>query len=295
MLTGRVIKTIGGFAFVETAENTILRCTVRKKVKEAGRILPGDVVKYERLGPQEGVIEDIEPRTSCLERPSIANVSRVVAVITLKHPSLNLRLLDKILVVAENKGISPIICLNKSDLNEPGDARDLIDTYRRIGYPVVVTSAKTGAGIDELVQLLRGQISVFSGQSGVGKSSLLNAINPRLKLRVGDLGKWDEGRHTTRSVELFRLEGGGYVADTPGFQRLNCDSISSSELGLLFPEIARKMVGCEFRSCLHRGEKGCAVLRALEAGEVSPTRYENYLDMLDEIMEAEEAGKWVKR
>lgn len=279
---------------METPDGQVIRCTVRGKLKTYTRILPGDLVSYESAGADSGVVEDILPRTNCLERPAIANVSQVLLVTTLRQPGLNLNLMDRTLALIENHKLKAVICINKCDLYKPGEVDALSSLYGDMGYPVVVTSARTGQGIPELLGYLKDQVSVLSGRSGVGKSSLLNAINPEFKLRVGQLGRWDEGTHTTRTVELLRLSQGGYVADAPGFQRLDLNGVSSTQLSRLFRDIAAYAVECRFRSCLHWKEEDCAVKEAVRSGKISRSRYENYMNMLKEILEAEENKPWAR-
>ncbi|MGB9866770.1 MAG: ribosome small subunit-dependent GTPase A [Bacillota bacterium] len=295
MMVGRSLKVIGGFCFVETSSGQVVRCAVRGKLRGYGRVIAGDLVSYQRVGTDSGVVQDILPRSSCLERPAVANVTQVLVVATLRQPRLNLNLLDRTLALVEHHGLRAVLCINKCDLYSDGETDGLARMYGEMGYRVLVTSAHTGEGIGELLSLLRGQITVLSGRSGVGKSSLLNAINPEFKLRVGELGRWDEGTHTTRNVELLRLKEGGYVADAPGFQRLELAGVSSGELPKLFKDIAAYGGQCRFRSCLHWKENDCAVKQAVREGKISQSRYENYLNMLREILEVEESKPWERQ
>jgi len=208
----------------------------------------------------------------------VANPDQAVFIFACAQPAPHLRMLDRFLVAAERAEIPAIVCANKTDLAGADEPEALFGPYRRIGYPVVFTSAKTGAGVDQLRALLRGKLSVLSGPSGVGKSSLLNAIQPGLALAVSHVSELlQKGRHTTVARELIELAEGGYVADTPGLRAIAFWDIAPEELDAYFPEIRPLVEHCTFHDCTHENTPGCAVIRAVEEGTVSPERYDSYV------------------
>jgi len=269
------------------------RVRLRGRLRQQARsVLTGDkvIVAVRRSGVKSAVvIEAVEPRTTELYRPPVANVDQVILVFTLVQPEFNWALLDRQLVLAEAEELGVVLCLNKADLVEPEQIDPIVSVYRQIGYPVLVTSAKTGQGIDALEQALSHHISVFAGQSGVGKSRLLNSLNPEFRLQTGAVSaKIGRGRHTTRYVQLLPLGDQGWVADSPGFNYLELQHLSKEELPFCFPEFRRLQTSCRFTNCLHHQEPGCAVKQALEQGDIHPQRYANYLDMLEELRQWEE-------
>jgi ribosome biogenesis GTPase len=233
------------------------------------------------------VIEEVEERERAIirldPRPQgdyqqvlLANADQAVFVFASAHPSPRLRMLDRFLVIAEKQRIPAVIIANKIDLVE--DAKEIFGLYETIGYPVLYSSTKTGAGIEELKQVLAGKISAFAGPSGAGKSSLLNAMQPGLGLAVNEISRvMDKGKHTTVIRQLFPLEGGGYIADTPGWKSLALWDTEPEELDGYFPELRDLVQHCQFNDCTHTHEPGCAVRRALEEGTIHPERYESYL------------------
>ncbi|NLC51887.1 MAG: ribosome small subunit-dependent GTPase A [Firmicutes bacterium] len=244
----------------------------------------GDLVKIRPLQGNEGVIEDILPRTNYINRPPVANVSQLVAVLSASRPQLDYHLLDRLLVCAEKNDLRSLICINKIDLVEQNVIQRELEPYRKALYPVIFTSATREKGLDRLRSALKNNISVFAGPSGAGKSTLLNKLSPGANLRTGDVSrKGRRGRHTTRHVELLSLGDGSFVVDTPGFTRLNLEEITVEELGDLFPEILRRRGRCRFRNCLHEQESGCSIKKAVEDEEFSPARYKRYLLFLEEI------------
>lgn len=283
MLEGVILKGIGGTYEVETPEG-LLRCTLRGKLRLAvERVLVGDRVEVSAVGQGIGVVERILPRRNELIRPPVANIDQVLVVFAAKQPAPNLALLDRILVQAELMGLNCVVVFNKVDLDR-GGAEQLRSLYASVPYPVVLTSTHTGEGIEELRGVLQGKISVLAGPSGVGKSSLLNALNPRLDLETGQVSaKIERGRHTTRRVELLAFDQ-GYVADTPGFSSLHLEQGEENRLQFAFPEFRRFRDDCRFRGCLHRQEPGCAVLEAVERGEIARSRHEHYLLFLEEVV-----------
>ncbi|GAA3407046.1 ribosome small subunit-dependent GTPase A [Paenibacillus hodogayensis] len=298
MPEGVIVKALSGYYYVMPAENDAqetVQCRARGIFKKRGiSPLVGDRVVYGITENGEGTVDEIKPRTTELIRPPVANVDLAVLAFSLVEPALNLQLLDKFLVHTENAGLETIICLTKSDLLDDGGAEEerreqpepdeVKRVYEKIGYTVIVTSASTRDGIEEVRTRLAGRTSVFSGQSGVGKSSLLNALVPGLDLDTNAISlKLGRGKHTTRHVELIAVDGGGLVADTPGFSQLDFVQLEAEELSACFAEMKRLSAGCKFRGCLHQHEPGCQVLAALESGEIAASRYKHYLVFLQEI------------
>lgn len=284
-----------------TADPTSLRHSVRE-VREIDHVDPvavGDRVRLVEAGAGQGMIVEILPRASKLSRPApvpgkrlfeqviVSNADLILPVFSVVNPAPKWGLLDRYLVSAEAAQIPVLIVINKLDLawKNPGFDEE-IEVYRRIGYPVLLVSAATGKGVDELKQALEGKQSVLVGKSGVGKTSLLNAIQPGLGLRVkavsdGELGK---GRHTTTHLEMFRLEFGGTLVDTPGIREFGLWDIAAEELAYLFPEMAEFVGRCKFGlSCHHDREPGCAVRKAVTGGVISPYRYHSYMRLREEL------------
>ena len=284
MPEGRIIKALSGYYYVLDG-NEIWQCRARGIFKKKGiSPLVGDWVTYDQEQNQEGYIQTVENRKTQLVRPPIANVEQAVLVFSLAEPAFSRLLLDKFLVHTESAGLRSIICLSKADLL-PDGYQSIQDLYKGIGYYVLVTNRESGQGIDELKQLLQHQISVFSGQSGVGKSTLLNAILPDANLQTGQISeRLRRGKHTTRHVELIPVEG-GFVADTPGFSQLDFFNIEPEELGYYFVEFKEFIPDCKFRGCLHHSEPNCAVRTALDEGRIDRQRYDSYIQFLEEIRE----------
>ena len=297
-LPGLIIKAQSGFFQVHTDRGDFT-CHLRGKLKQQRRssdlVAIGDRVEIS-LQEEGGMIESVASRTRVLSRQApgrggrgstrqdpgaeqvlVANPDQVVLVFACAQPAPHLRMLDRFLVVAEVNTLPAIICANKGDLATPQAARDLFELYRGLGYSLVYTSAATGQGVDELRQLLRGRISVLSGPSGVGKSTLLNALQPGLGLQARAVSEATfKGRHTTVYSELLPLEGGGYVADTPGIRSLGLWDVQPEELDGYFVDIKPYVGSCEFGDCTHLSEPGCAVRRAVESGQIAHSRYESY-------------------
>lgn len=241
--------------------------------------LVGDRIMYVLTENGEGMVDEILPRESELIRPPVANVKLAVLLFSVREPDMNLNLLDKFLVHIEHSGLEPLIVLTKQDLaDDEGEATAQVkEMYEKIGYEVLVTSSLNGSGSEELRARLAGVISVFSGQSGVGKSTLLNRLVPSLELETGEISmRLGRGRHTTRHVELIDIGGGGFVADTPGFSQLDFLELGVEELSVCFREFASYAENCKFRGCSHLHEPGCKVMEALQAGEIADSRYEHY-------------------
>ena len=280
---GVVIKGIGGNYDV-ACEGEILRCRASAKIKHQKNLLAAGEYVELRLTDDGGYITERLPRRNGLIRPAIANIDQLVILCSQAPPVTDPYLIDKVSVVALYQGIQPIILLNKSDLHESGD---LYEAYQKAGFPVVRASAVTGEGIDEITDLLAGKISAFTGNSAIGKSSILNRIDSRFGLQVGDMSeKIARGRHTTRHVELFRLDNGGFVADTPGFSTFDAvrmEKLTKENLQQYFPEIDRFFAQCRFTDCKHIKEPGCVVREAVERGEIARSRYESYCMLYEEV------------
>lgn len=273
---GLIIKALSGFYYVKDGEETIC-CRARGIFrKRETSPLVGDMVEYELSGSDSGTITEILPRRNSFVRPACANIDFMVIIAAAVNPITDPFLIDRMTVVAENVGCHPIICINKCDLNR-GD--ELFGIYAETGYAVIRTSAVTGEGLEQLRQLLNGSICAFSGNSGVGKSSILNALDPGFCLNVGEVSeKLGRGRHTTRHVELFRL-GDTYIADTPGFASFDLEHfepLRKERLQYLFPEFAPFIGLCRFDDCAHMSEPDCAVSDAVSVGIISGSRYESY-------------------
>ena len=280
---GVVIKGIGGNYDV-ACEGEILRCRASAKIKHQKNLLAAGEYVELRLTDDGGYITERLPRRNGLIRPAIANIDQLVILCSQAPPVTDPYLIDKVTVVALYQGIQPIILLNKSDLHESGD---LYEAYQKAGFPVVRASAVTGEGIEEITDLLAGKISAFTGNSAIGKSSILNRIDSRFGLQVGDMSeKIARGRHTTRHVELFRLDNGGFVADTPGFSTFDAvrmEKLTKENLQQYFPEIDRFFAQCRFTDCKHIKEPGCVVRGAVERGEIAKSRYESYCMLYEEV------------
>jgi ribosome biogenesis GTPase len=289
-LQGLIIKAQSGFFTVETSQGFII-CQLRGKLKQGrakGDIATiGDQVQITVLTDGSGVVEEVEERKRAIvrldPRPQgdyqqvlLANPDQAVFVFACAHPSPRLRMLDRFLVIAEKQMIPVVIVANKIDLVE--DPKAIFGLYETIGYRVLYTSTKTGAGIEDLEITLMGKISALAGPSGAGKSSLLNAMQPGLGLAVSEISKaLNKGKHTTVTRQLFPLEGGGYVADTPGWKSLALWDTEPEEIDGYFPELRELVQHCQFNDCTHTHEPGCAVRRALEEGTIHRERYESYL------------------
>ena len=288
MLEGILVKGYGGFYYVKVGQER-WECSLRGKFrKQKQDFLAGDKIIFAPIDDLKGVIEGVGPRRNQLLRPLVANLDQVLVVIALANPDPDLLLLDRILLMVQREAVVPVICLNKADQVEEMKIQSIAGIYQSAGYQVVVASTKTGRGIDEIRQLLQNKISVFAGPSGVGKSSLLNALQPGLALKTGAVSeKIGRGRHTTRHVELMETTMGGLIADTPGFSQLDLPEMRRGELQEHYPEIWQRAPHCRFSSCLHNSEPDCAVKAALADGEIDPGRYGRYLMLLEQVIAKE--------
>lgn len=294
MPEGRIVKALSGFYYVDDG-NRVYQCRARGLFKKKGakvNPLVGDWVVYDPTSETEGYVMEVGERTSELVRPPISNVDQAVLVFSMVEPAFTSFLLDKFLVHTENAGIDSVIVLSKADKASESDVEAIVHKYEAIGYRVIPTSTKQERGIDSVREVLRDRISVFAGQSGVGKSSLINALFPGTSLQTGDISqKLGRGRHTTRHVELIPLEGGGYVADTPGFSSLEFIGIDELDLAEAFRDFAALSSECKFRGCLHVSEPSCAVQSALEEGKIDLERYEHYKQFREELKEYQRRNK----
>jgi ribosome biogenesis GTPase len=291
-LAGRVLRVHGLFNVVVADDGRQFRCAVRRLLKtlatdERNIVTCGDRVWFRPAPDGEGLIERVEPRHGLLTRSSkgrehvvVANVDQLVAVVSLVEPDLKPHLIDRYLALAEQGGLAPLVCLNKADLVGAVPFQPLVGYYAQLGIPAFLTSATTGQGIDRLRERLHNRQTVFAGQSGVGKSSLLNALQPGLGLAVHEVSEANQkGRHTTTTAQLLRLDFGGWVVDTPGVRQLQPWDILPEEVEGFFPEFRPYVPLCAYPDCTHTHEDRCAVKRAVRLGFISPRRYTSYLGM----------------
>ena len=288
MAQGQIRKALSGYYYVEQ-DGELIQCRGRGVFRNRGESpLVGDIVDFTREGESDGYVMKIHPRKNELVRPPIANVDQAILVFSVKEPAFNTILLDRFLVVLESFQIEPIICLTKMDLltdEERVAIQPYIKDYENIGYEVITTYKDDASLLERIQPMLEGKMTVLAGQSGVGKSTLLNTLIPALNLKTGIISQsLGRGKHTTRHVELIEVCG-GLLADTPGFSSFDFDTIEKEELTACFPEFSRISEGCKFRGCLHIKEPKCAVKSALETGEIKHYRYEHYEQFLQEIID----------
>lgn len=285
-----VVRGYGKYYDVLTPEGQIL-CTVRGNVKRERRktdpVAVGDRVEVTFLEAGEGIIESVAPRKRSLSRQArgrtdvehviLANPDQLIAVFAVADPEPHPRMLDRFLLISERAELDSVICINKIDLDESGEIRRMFDPYREAGYPVVPCSVETGEGIEELREHMRGKISVLAGPSGVGKSSLVNRIEPSLNIRVGGVSDaTGKGRHTTTATTIIPLSDDTFLADTPGIRQLGLWGVQPEMLDQYFPEFRPYLGDCYYADCTHVNEPNCAVLEAVEAGKINRERYESY-------------------
>lgn len=284
--SGLILQSIGGFYYVETAD-AVYECKARGAFRKEGVTpLSGDRVTITAHADGTGILEEILPRRNALVRPPVANLDCLAIVASVTEPKPNLQLLDKLIAIAEDVAIEPIVVITKSDLDE---TEALETVYRTAGFPVFVVTNTDAASAAALTAFLQGKITAFTGNSGVGKSSLLNLIDPALCRETGEISKkLGRGRHTTRSVVLLPLSGGGYLADTPGFSALDIERtqpIDKDALFNCFREFEPYFGKCRFTGCSHVHEPDCAIQKAVEAGEIALSRYESYVALYSEAKE----------
>ena len=294
MAEGRIFKALSGFYYVDDGETTVT-CRARGKFRHR-KISPlvGDRVRYTLLEDGSGAVDEILPRKNEFRRPAVANIDQLVIIASGAIPRTDPFLIDRVVSIAEGKGCQSIICFNKCDLDR---AEDLFGIYANAGFQTLRISAETGEGIDTLSSLIAGKVSAFTGNSCVGKSSILNALEPDFGLEVGEVSqRLGRGRHTTRHVELFRLKNGAVVADTPGFSSFDVEEdeqVGRKEtLAATFREFRPYLDDCYFTGCTHRKEKGCALLSALAEGKIAPSRHDSYVRL---YQQAEQIKDWERK
>ncbi|MCI9263037.1 MAG: ribosome small subunit-dependent GTPase A [Oscillospiraceae bacterium] len=291
-MEGIIFKALSGFYYVDCG-GELLTCRARGKFRHE-KITPlvGDRVRVTTQGDGTGTVDAVLPRKNQFWRPAVANIDYLVVVASGAIPVTDPFLIDRVVAVAERQGCESVICFNKWDLEQP---QALYETYRTAGFPTLRVSAETGEGLEELSALIAGKVCAFTGNSGVGKSSILNALEPDFHLRVGDVSeKLGRGRHTTRHVELYRLKNGAVIADTPGFASFEEEGVGCppEELQYAFREFAPYLGQCRFLDCAHVKEQGCAALEALSQGKLSQTRHDSYVRL---YRQAKEIPEWQRR
>lgn len=286
-MQGKIIKGIAGFYYVHVVESGVYECKAKGSFrKEKMKPLVGDNVEISVLDEDNkiGNIEKICPRVNELIRPAVANIDQALVVFAVTKPKPHFNLLDRFLVMMERKEVPVVLCFNKKDLAESEELKELQIIYGSSGYPVVFTSASKEENVDDIRTLLRGKTTAIAGPSGVGKSSLINLLQPDARMETGSISeKIERGRHTTRHSELICVEKDTYIMDTPGFSSLYVNDFEKEELKYYFPEFSSFEGECRFQGCDHVHEPNCAVKSAVEAGKIHKVRYENYLEMYQEL------------
>lgn len=283
IVTGKILKAISGFYYVDTGAE-IIECKARGRLRRE-KITPlvGDTVEFSISADGKGAVEAVLPRRNAFVRPPIANLDQMVIMASAAIPISDPYLIDRMTAIAVQNNCLPVICINKTDIDS-GEV--LYEIYKSTGFPTLRTSAQTGEGIRELAELITDKISAFTGNSGVGKSSILNALSPEFQIPVGDVSqKLGRGRHTTRHVELYRLKSGAIVADTPGFSSFDSEEMElckADKLQDLFPEFAPYLGLCRFTNCAHNKDSGCAVFEAVQQGSIHQSRHASYVKLFEE-------------
>lgn len=288
-MKGKIIKGIAGFYYVYGENDEVYECRAKGIFrKENRKPLVGDDVEITILdqGKKEGNLVKILPRKNSLIRPAVANVDQAFVIFALDDPKPNFLLLDRFLIMMEQADIPAVICFNKKDLAEEQEIRELYETYRGCGYQVILSSALQEEGIEEIRSILKGKTTVVAGPSGVGKSSLTNLLQKEIRMETGEISrKLKRGKHTTRHSQVIPVGDHTYLMDTPGFSSLYLIDMEEQELKDYFPEFRKYEEQCRFQGCRHIHEPGCAVKEALGSGEISSLRYEDYLNLYEELKE----------
>ena len=295
-MQGIIIENISNLYRVEAENKGIYEASARGKFKKQ-EITPvvGDKVEIEIIDKEnkKAVINKIEERKVYIKRPKLANITQIVLVVSSKNPKPDLLMLDKQLAFAEYLGINAIIVLNKIDLDKEKELKRVKEIYINIGYEVIETEAKARKGIDKLQKLLKNNINAFSGNSGVGKSTLINGIFNKDVTQEGEISKRNRrGKNTTTAIKLYEIDKGTYIADTPGFSTFDISEIESSDLAHYFREFQKEIQNCEFVGCTHIKEENCGIKKAIKAGEISEERYERFCKIYNELKQKEERKKW---
>lgn len=285
ILSGRIVKALSGFYYVQT-EDSLVECKARGRFRKEGiSPLVGDWVEF-CLENGKGTLEAVQPRKNCFVRPAVSNLDMLVLLVSEAIPVTEPFLIDRITAIAGNQNVPVLICVNKSDLKNEGY---LTWIYRHAGYEVLTTSAVTGEGVERLRQAIQGKVVAFTGNSGVGKSSILNCLDGSLAIQTGEISeRLGRGRHTTRHIALYALPDQTFVADTPGFSSFDTEQmelILKENLQYAFPDFAPYLGRCQFHDCAHLKEPGCAVLQALEKQEIEPTRHSSYVRLYERAKE----------
>lgn len=287
MIEGIIIRGVGGNYYVDIGDE-IIECRARGLFRLQNiKPLVGDkvLIRLTAENDKAGYIEEIKDRINEIKRPSVANVEQLLIFFAVSNPEPSFLLLDKLLIAAEINKLKPIICFNKADLCSEERKKELRNMYVNTGYRMIFTCKDDEESIETLKDVLKDKLSVFSGPSGVGKSSMMNAVQPNFELKTGEISeKLKRGKHTTRHAEIYKLSFGGFVVDTPGFSSFELESIDQFDLGEYYPEIKKYSVGCRFDDCLHHKEPNCVIKNAVAEGLISETRYNNYTKLLEEII-----------
>ena len=286
-MQGKIVKGIAGFYYVHVVESGVYECKAKGVFrKEKIKPLVGDNVIIEALDEEQktGNITEVLKRKNELVRPAVANIDQALVVFAIVRPNPHFNLLDRFLVMMESKEIPVILCFNKEDIATDPQVKELEAIYENCGYPLIFTSALKDKNIDQVKEVLRGKTTAIAGPSGVGKSSIINILQPEANMETGAISsKIERGKHTTRHTELFPVDADSYIMDTPGFSSLYVNDFEKEELKYYFPEFAAYEGRCKFNGCDHIHEPGCAVKEAVEEGKIHKVRYQNYIEMYEEL------------